>query len=103
MHKYEVVYFNISNVVLVYCERCVQNVINFIAHKPVKTECGNPVQLYLLKHWKELESQPEDVGPTSATRRKTHRFRTSSRCRADERLLIGPTSVMTSGRRQKPT
>jgi len=55
MHKYEVVYFNISNVVLVYCERCVQNVINFIAHKPVKTECGNPVQLYLLKHWKELE------------------------------------------------
>ena len=37
-------------------------------------------------------SQPLHVGPTSATRRKTQRFLTSSRRRAAERLLIGPMS-----------
>ena len=66
-----------------------------------------PALIILLNTYSKLlpgfPSQPEDVGPTSAPRRKTERFLTSSRRRAAERLLIGPTSEMTSGRRRKQT
>jgi len=46
----------------------------------------------------QAPSQPDYVGPTSVTRRKTKRFLTSSGRRAAERLLIGPPSAMTSAR-----